>query len=520
MKKIFATLVATALTASMVLTGCNKGGDVSAPSDQGSGTASDVQVVDANNGSFDASGKYTPATGDNYIGVRLEIERNNAKGSWELYMICQGDLIADCGTNEYIPGFRKNNYLGKPYWDGIRDFIGLTKAEPGVVIINIGASITENEEFENYRSRFDEGIREHLGEMPYDSAAETKDKFNEIVRISNENYDHGEWKALVDGEGGGSVEEPDNPGDPQQGSGNPGDGATVNSVDELVEGYKKGIDHFKLSHDISIDVSKDDCYGVNIDCDGHHVEIRGELDGAKAKGRDTLFDLENASSVDMSNLSVSEASFNKDDFVKCNVGIVNIRNTSYKKVVWPSNVKENPDDRDRSPLAGMVKYQISDEGDQMSLEYRGPTATYEERQAYETKLVKAVLTKGDTKSVSADPKHREDCSIWTEVTVNVGSAKLPNQDYQEIIIMPGGKLTIKGTVTVTGGTLAFTIKGKNGECLDLTGLKLTKKHPSPDMCKIRFPKGTKINEKKLKPKATSGKIKFSKGDTEFAITIW
>ena len=144
MKKIFATLVATALTASMVLTGCNKGGDVSAPSDQGIGTASDVQVVDANNGSFDASGKYTPATGDNYIGVRLELERNNAKGSWELYMICQGDLIADCGTNEYIPGFRKNNYLGKPYWDGIRDFIGLVKAEPGVAIINIGASITEN----------------------------------------------------------------------------------------------------------------------------------------------------------------------------------------------------------------------------------------------------------------------------------------------------------------------------------------------------------------------------------------
>ena len=73
-------------------------------------------------------------------------------------------------------------------------------------------------------------------------------------------------------------------------------------------------------------------------------------------------------------------------------------------------------------------------------------------------------------------------------------------------------------ITVTGGRLNFTINGS--DCLDIRNLKLTKKHPSPDMVKIRFAKGVKVNMKFLKAKATSGKIKIIKGTDSVDISIW
>ena len=108
--------------------------------------------------------------------------------------------------------------------------------------------------------------------------------------------------------------------------------------------------------------------------------------------------------------------------------------------------------------------------------------------------------------------------IWTKVTVNVGKAKIPNVEPQEIKIMKGGKLTVKGTIAVTGGRLNFTIYGS--DCLDIRNLKLTKKHPSPDMVKIRLGKNVKPNMKLLKSKATKGKVKVAKGSGSVDITIW
>ena len=84
--------------------------------------------------------------------------------------------------------------------------------------------------------------------------------------------------------------------------------------------------------------------------------------------------------------------------------------------------------------------------------------------------------------------------------------------------MKGGKLTVKGTIAVTGGRLNFTINGS--DCLDIRKLKLTKKHPSPDMVKIRFEKKVKPNMKLLKAKATSGSLKVKKGTDSVDITIW
>ena len=171
-----------------------------------------------------------------------------------------------------------------------------------------------------------------------------------------------------------------------------------------------------------------------------------------------------------------------------------------------------------SPTSDRIDCNFTSHGDRFELVYRGPETTYAERNKLETSIVKAILTKGKS-SIKDDSGHVIDCRIYTKVTVNVSKVKLPKVDPQEIRIMKGGKLTVKGTIAVTGGRLNFTID--SGSCLDIRGLKLTKKHPSPDMVKIRFGnKKVKPNMSLLKPKATSGSLKTKKGTDSVDITIW
>jgi len=164
-----------------------------------------------------------------------------------------------------------------------------------------------------------------------------------------------------------------------------------------------------------------------------------------------------------------------------------------------------------------VVYRISDEGDECIIEYRGPSSTYEERHELEVKIVTAVLTEGDAESV-INSNNPSDVKIWTEVEVDVGEVDLPDQDYQEIQIMPGGKLTIKGTIGVTGGRLNFTVY--DTDCLDIRELVLVKKHLTPDMVKIRFERGLEINTDLLQATTDEGEIMFDMGEDSYNITIW
>ena len=129
----------------------------------------------------------------------------------------------------------------------------------------------------------------------------------------------------------------------------------------------------------------------------------------------------------------------------------------------------------------------------------------------------AVLTEGDAESV-INSNNPGDVKIWTEVEVDVGEVDLPDQDYQEIQIMPGGKLTIKGTIGVTGGRLNFTVY--DTDCLDIRELVLVKKHLTPDMVKIRFERGLEINTDLLQATTDEGEIKFDMAEDSYNITIW
>ena len=230
-----------------------------------------------------------------------------------------------------------------------------------------------------------------------------------------------------------------------------------------------------------------------------------------------ILTIENASEVDMSQLAVSADDFIPENYIGSGATIVKIRNTSYKNVTFPDGLAGSQDDRFVSPMDGFVSYHISDEGDEMGIEYRGPTSTYEERHELEVKMITAVMTEGDAESV-INSNNPGDVKIWTEVEVDVGEVDLPDQDYQEIQIMPGGKLTIKGTIGVTGGRLSFTVY--DTDCLDLRELVLVKKHLTPDMVKIKFERGLDINTDLLQASAAEGEIKFDMGEDSYNITIW
>lgn len=507
MKRLIAVAMAITIASSMVMSGCsgniNNGGE--------SNISGNESVPASESGDpFPESRSPKPVEGLNYIGVRVETENNGGRVAMDLYMICNDNTITNCGTSEYTPGFLKEDFVGRTYKEGVRNFIGLIKADPNLNIVALGAMIAGEEDFESYRKDFEEGKNEHYREITVDGAArETEEKFIEMCRISDEKY-QGEWKDLVDGEGGGS--------------GNPGQGDNppeqhVKSIADIREQMKKGVDRVTLGDDITIDVSTDDIFGVAMDCNGFSITIKGKLDGNaayKKAGKNVLFELENAAAVNMSGLTVSTKAFNKNDFAKKDVMIVAIHDLSSNEVIWPKGVSGKTNTRNMSPITDYLNYNIS--GNTMDLTYHGPQSTYADRNKLETAMVKAVLTKGKASGFKDESGHKLDCQIWTKVTVNVGKSKLPQNEPQEIIIMKGGKLTVKGTIAVTGGRLNFTINGS--DCLDIRNLKLTKKHPSPDMVKIRFAKNVKVNMKLLKAKATSGKIKIKKGTDSVDITIW
>ncbi|MBR6396411.1 MAG: hypothetical protein IKS09_05530, partial [Lachnospiraceae bacterium] len=106
----------------------------------------------------------------------------------------------------------------------------------------------------------------------------------------------------------------------------------------------------------------------------------------------------------------------------------------------------------------------------------------------------------------------------TNLEIDVGNTVLPNQDYQFLTLKPGSSLKITGTIALTGGRLGWRVT--EASQLDINGLTLTKKHPSPDMVKIEYNPSAGLDTSLLNCKASSGTIKFDLSDTGYSITIW
>ncbi len=68
---------------------------------------------------LDENGEYTPQEGDCYIGITFIKSEGN---SMELYAVCKGDIVIDCGTAVFLPSFKKEDYIGKSYEQAFIDF--------------------------------------------------------------------------------------------------------------------------------------------------------------------------------------------------------------------------------------------------------------------------------------------------------------------------------------------------------------------------------------------------------------
>lgn len=499
MKKILATAMSAVLACSVLLTGC-KGKEPDAPVPENSGESDTL-----------ATGDYALPEYQHCVGMKIETDVH----IYEMFLLCnEDDTVVDCGTSEYVPRYDKADYVGKPYEPALKFFFYLIDGQQDQKIINVSPVIIEGENFSKYSQVFQRIKDECFPDMPMEPVIESRDFFEQSVIESDASY-KGQWKELVDGENGG-----------QQGTGDPNPpppnapsyDTPAMSVEEIVQRKAEGAPATDVGCDITIDLSKDIVSEINLNCDGHKVTVKGSI--AKENmvtGFHSILTIENASAVDMSELVVSADDFNPEDYIGSGATIVKIRNTSYKDVIFPESMPDSQDDRYVSPMDGFVSYHISDEGDEMGIEYRGPTTTYEERHELEVKIVTAVLTEGDAESVIQTNAPGE-VKIWTEVEVDVGEVDLPDQNYQEIQIMPGGKLTIKGTIGVTGGRLEFTLYDPEG--LDIRELVLVKKHMTPDMVKIRFERGFVVNTDLLQATTDEGEIMFDMGEDSFNITIW
>lgn len=500
MKKILATAMAATLACSVLLTGCKgKEPDTSVPDNTGE---TNVQVT----------GDYVLPEYDHCVGMMIETDVH----TYKMFFLCaEDDNVVDCGTSEYVPRYDKADYVGKPYEPALKFFFYLIDGQPDQKIVNVSPIIAEDEDVSKYSQVFQRIKDECFPDMPLDPIIESRDFFEQSVIESDASY-KGMWKELVDGENNNNPGQgPDNNPPPPQ---TPTYDTPAMSVEEIIQRKAEGAGDIEVGCDITIDLSKDNVYDMHLLCDGHKITIKGSIDEKKIiKDHFDILVIENASEVDMSQFDVSPDDFTDADFIGRNLSVVKVRNTSYKNVTFPAGLPESQEDKFISPMDDFVTYRISDEGDECIIEYRGPSSTYEERHELEVKIVTAVLTEGDAESV-IDSNNPGDVKIWTEVEVDVGEVDLPDQDYQEIQIMPGGKLTIKGTIGVTGGRLNFTVY--DTDCLDIRELVLVKKHLTPDMVKIRFERGLEINTDLLQATTDEGEIKFDMAEDSYNITIW
>ena len=161
------------------------------------------------------------------------------------------------------------------------------------------------------------------------------------------------------------------------------------------------------------------------------------------------------------------------------------------------------------------EYEIRDDG--VHLIVAGPLDEYDARKEKETRVVEHIFSNGEYHSLTSQTSNNF-FYVCTDITLDIGDCWLPDMDYESICVGKGGHLKLTGTLYVTGGT--FNIETYEYDGVDLTGLTVVKKHPSPDVITVRCDPKVGINEALCHCKAASGTIKFSKGSDRVAITIW
>ena len=485
-------ILITAVLAVFALCGCAK---------KTKQDVSEAEVTDVMTLNDDES--YSPKEGDFYIGAILNYVGD---ASLEIDLICKDGVVVDCGGDGIEEKeFQKGDYIGLSYMDAVEKFYEKFSALRNVkdadeIMIALTPDMDNDrdpivEEFKNFAQKIC---------FPPDKIkviSDEKERFNEKVASFTVN-------AVKQKEQDNVANNPEN-----------GNSQTqipslieVTNFNDLKDGYEAGCTEFVLANDVNIDLNACTPYGTLIDCNGHSVTVSGTIRYVKSEGSMEVH-FQNPGMVDLSAVSVDEGSFDPDKMVRLFYGL-SFSDGDYKNLKMPEGVPSRTDFVDFAPFEGHAWSDINDEGTNFSLSYQGPACSYEELHENEMQIMTAILTEGDAEEFDV----QNHLMIWTKLEIDVGDAVLPNQDYWGFKLMPGASLKVKGQITITGGQLDWNIS--EGDQLDLRELTLVKKHPSPDMVKIRYDSDVKVNEDLLKAKGANGKIMFDKGSESFNITMW
>jgi hypothetical protein len=520
MRRTKITVIAISLiTGAALLTACgNLGSGNAGTADTPSTSLENVAEIELN-----SDGTYTPKSGDRYVGIRIEFEDGN---DWQFYTICKGDTVVDCGVNSAMAEYTiKEDYIGKNYKDAFVDFYNFHSQYEDhgdvaeIQIMNPDGADAEDE----YADVLAEVAKKIAPKAKTGYMGEDKDRFIERIGIYTESYawEISEERREKEREEEAAAEEERKRKEEEERrlaeeALEAERNTPVSSAAEIRKRLDKGIDSAILGSDIVIDVSSDTLEGIYIECEGHAVTIKGTWPKV-APGRDgrSGIELMNAGKVDMSGLTINGETFTDEEWVRNGYEFVRMRDTNYKNVTFPSGLVPN-EPPEVAPFEGCVCCGIEDDGMNENLGYMGPSVTYEEQKELETKVVTAILTEGDADNVEG--AYDGDFAVWTNLEIDVGNTVLPNQDYQFLTLKPGSSLKITGTIALTGGRLGWRVT--EASQLDINGLTLTKKHPSPDMVKIEYNPSAGLDTSLLNCKASSGTIKFDLSDTGYSITIW
>ena len=520
MRKIKGTAIISILAASFLwLSAC---GDVGSSTEENAlKPSTDLEAVKTVE--LNTDGSYTPKSGNRYVGIRIAFEDGE---DWQFYTICNGDTVIDCGVNSRMSELTvKDDYIGKSYKDAFIDFFKFhSQYDNHGKVKEIQLMTPEGGDSEKeYASVLKELAKEIAPKADTGYMGEDKERFIERISIYTEGYAArvAEAKGEVEREKEREAERQKQLKEEEerkQAEKAEEEWRTkpLSSVAEIRERLDKGIDEVTLAGDIVIDVGADSLDGVLIRCDGHSVTVKGTwpvVSGPK-EGRSGI-ELENAGKVDLTGLSVNADSFVHEEWVGRGYVFVLIKDTNYKNVSFPAEYVPNAP-FECAPFIGYISCNIDDEGENENIGYMGPSVTYEELKEIETKVVTAILTEGDADSVEGD--YGRDFFIWTNLEIDVGNTVLPNQDYQFLTLKPGASLKITGSITLTGGRLGWSVSEYSQ--LDINGLTLIKKHPSPDMLKISYNPAVGIDTSKLNCKGGGGTIKFDQSDNSYNVTIW
>jgi hypothetical protein len=488
--------------------------------------------------SLNKDGSYTVKKGDLYIGINYLFEDGEY---WELMTVCKSGKVVDCGRNSALMRFMlKEEYVGKTYEEAFKEFFYLNRPEEDHgEVKKISLIIMDDDKESKYESMLKD-LRDEIA--PKAEIAFTRDDkwhFDEaivdftldyVVRLKEEEGRKAEEAARIQAEEDRIKAEDEKHAAEEEERRKEEEwlNSPVSTMAEIRERYEKNARNFTLSNDLVMDFDEGVPIDIEINCDNHAVIIKGcfgmELKGSEVSQR--CIELKNASSVDMSGFSISDVSFKDENWAPEDrengaryYHIIDIFNTSYKDVTYPEGIlnRDDFDGRDYSVFEGYFMCEINDDGDQECITFVGPRATYEYQHEKDTAVVTEILTKGDALSILGEDYHGG-YDVWTDVTVDVGNVTLPNQDYMGMTLRPGAKLKVTGTIALTGGKLDWEVN--ESDQLDLRGLTLVKKHPSPDMVKIRYNSKAGLNTDLLNVKAGKGKVSYVLGEEVFDISIW